>query len=366
MTQLNTHPDFSSWLKLDPYTLGHTIKGRMLTDAMVQLTLWHWNRCEPYRRIMELQRIDINSIKQLEDIPFIPVNLFKELDLLSINTHSIFKTMTSSGTSGQKLSRIFLDRSTAAMQSKVLSRLIVDLLGKKRLPMLVIDSPNALKDRQAFSARGAGILGFSMFGQDVTYALDANMNLDEQGIDTFISRHAGSPIFVFGFTFMIWQYFVQPMLLKKIKFSLNMGILMHGGGWKKIQDQSVTSSLFRSAIHECCGIKRIVNYYGMVEQTGSLFLECQAGHLHAPAYADVIVRDPRNFDVAPFGSKGIIEVMSILPGSYPGHALLTEDEGVLLGEDDCSCGRLGKYFSVLGRLPQAEIRGCSDTHEVNL
>ena len=52
----------------------------------------------------------------------------------------------------------------------------------------------------------------------------------------------------------------------------------------------------------------------------------------------------------------------MLPESYPGHSLLTEDEGVILGEDDCPCGRRGKYFKILGRLPQAEIRGCSDTY----
>nr|WP_282601556.1 hypothetical protein [Pantoea ananatis] len=42
--------------------------------------------------------------------------------------------------------------------------------------------------------------------------------------------------------------------------------------------------------------------------------------------------------------------------------MLTEDVGILLGEDDCSCGRMGKYFQVLGRLKNAEIRGCSDTY----
>jgi len=63
------------------------------------------------------------------------------------------------------------------------------------------------------------------------------------------------------------------------------------------------------------------------------------------------------------GERGLIELVSLLPVSYPGHALLTEDEGVILGEDDCPCGRRGVYFSVLGRLKDAEIRGCSDTYE---
>ena len=58
----------------------------------------------------------------------------------------------------------------------------------------------------------------------------------------------------------------------------------------------------------------------------------------------------------------MIEVLSLLPRSYPGHALLTEDRGRLLGEDDCPCGRKGRYFEVFGRLPKAELRGCSDSH----
>jgi hypothetical protein len=61
------------------------------------------------------------------------------------------------------------------------------------------------------------------------------------------------------------------------------------------------------------------------------------------------------------GETGIIEVVSVLPTSYPGHALLTEDQGVLLGVDDCPCGRRGKYFQFTSRIERAEIRGCGDT-----
>lgn len=358
-----TPPDFSAWLALEPYALEREAKAARLTAAMVELTRWHAARCASYRRILDLQGIDAGAIRCLEDVPCIPVRMFKEFDLLSVDRDEVFKTMTSSGTSGQQVSRIFLDRQTAAMQTKVLSRLMGQLLGKKRLPMLIIDSPGVLKGRQAFSARGAGILGFSLFGQDVTYALDEAMALDLPAIEAFLARHPDTPLFIFGFTFMIWRHFVLPLREQGIRLPLDAGILLHGGGWKKLRDQAVDNAAFRAALHAQAGIGTVVNYYGMVEQTGSLFMECEAGHLHAPVYGDVIVRDPRNFDVAPSGAEGIIEVLSILPRSYPGHALLTEDAGVLLGEDDCPCGRRGKYFHVLGRLAQAEIRGCSDTHE---
>jgi hypothetical protein len=104
----------------------------------------------------------------------------------------------------------------------------------------------------------------------------------------------------------------------------------------------------------------------MVEQVGGVFLECEAGVLHAPSFGDVIARDVRTLEPAAYGQEGVLQVLSALPTSYPGHSLLTEDLGTVLGEDDCSCGRMGKYFSVRGRVARSEIRGCSDTHASSL
>ena len=101
----------------------------------------------------------------------------------------------------------------------------------------------------------------------------------------------------------------------------------------------------------------------MVEQTGSIYMECEYGHFHTSVFSDIIIRRAHDFSPADVGEEGIIQVLSILPKSYPGHSLLTEDKGILLGEDDCPCGRSGKYLKVTGRLEHAEIRGCSDTYD---
>jgi len=100
----------------------------------------------------------------------------------------------------------------------------------------------------------------------------------------------------------------------------------------------------------------------MAEQVGSVFLEGDDGYLYPPNFADIIVRDPLTFREQPVGEPGVIQVLSLLPSSYPGHSILTEDMGVIRGIDDSTCNRSGKYFSVLGRVPQAELRGCSDVH----
>jgi len=355
-------PDFSEWLDFPPYGLNSGEKSILLLGAMRELTKWHAQECFEYRRVLDALKIEPDKLERLEDVPYLPVRLFKDYELLSIPRNEVFKTMSSSGTTGQQVSRIYLDRHTASFQMKVLSRLMGEILGKKRLPMLIIDSPRVLMDRLDFSARSAGILGFSMFGQDVTYALDDSMNLNIDEVEAFIARHCNKPIFIFGFTFMIWQYFILPLRQKNKKINLENGILLHGGGWKKLQDISVNNETFKLSLMSIAQIKKVINYYGMVEQTGSIFMECEAGYLHAPIYADVIVRRPNGFQLSKFSEEGIIEVLSILPRSYPGHALITEDVGIILGEVDCTCGRLGKYFHIKGRLIKTEVRGCSDAY----
>ena len=104
------------------------------------------------------------------------------------------------------------------------------------------------------------------------------------------------------------------------------------------------------------------NYYGMVEQTGSIFMECEHGYFHSSSFSDVIIRDPVDYSLLKEKSQGLIQLLSVIPHSYPGHSLLSEDLGEYLGVDDCACGRKGKYFKVHGRLKSAEIRGCSDTY----
>lgn len=231
--------------------------------------------------------------------------------------------------------------------------------------MLVIDSPSVVKDRAMFSARGAGILGFSIFASEKKYALDENMQLDIDGMKDFLEKHKGKRILLFGFTFMIWQYFYKELRKMPGCIDLSNGILIHGGGWKKLINEAVEPQEFGESLRTVCGLDDVHDYYGMVEQTGCIYMQCECGHLHASIFSDVIIRDMRDFSVCKVGQPGVIQVLSTIPESYPGHSILTEDEGVLLGEDDCPCGRKGKYFKVLGRIKNAEVRGCSDTYERN-
>lgn len=350
-------------LELHPYSIDCGQKKELLTDCLTILTEEHKRNCEPYRKIIELFEVDTGNIKDHYDIPFLPVRIFKDMELCSVPQNEIVKTLTSSGTTGQKVSKIYLDRVTSIRQQKALIRIVSDFTGKSRMPMLIIDSPSVIKNRAMFSARGAGILGFSVFATDRKYALDENMELDLVGIQAFLDKHAGKKILVFGFTYIIWRHFYKELLKSPGIIDLSNAVLIHGGGWKKLLDESVSPQELGQRLRDVCGLADIHDYYGMAEQTGSIYMQCACGHLHASIFSDVIIRRVRDFSIADIGEKGIIQTVSILPKSYPGHSILTEDVGVLLGEDDCPCGRKGRYFKVVGRLKDAEVRGCSDTYE---
>lgn len=355
--------NYNDVLEISPFSLNKEEKSKLFTEYLKELSLKHYQKCENYRKIVDKLNCNLSEIKNYTEIPFLPVRLFKEFDLKSIPTEEVFKTMTSSGTSGQAVSKIYLDKTTAANQQKTLVKIVSDFTGANRMPMLIIDCPSVIKNRNMFSARGAGILGFSIFGADRTYALDDDMNIDIPKIEAFLEKHKGKKILLFGFTFMIWQFFYKKLKELNIKLDLSNGILIHGGGWKKLVNEAVSKEEYKQSLNDVCGIKSVHDYYGMVEQTGCVYMECEYGHLHASIFSDVIIRNPRDFSIAKTGEKGLIQVCSLLPESYPGHSLLTEDEGIILGEDDCPCGRKGKYFTILGRIKNAEIRGCSDTYE---
>ena len=337
------------------FTLPQAAKEEVLLKELSALVDHHRSHSEPYDRILAAN--GYQGASSVADLPWLPVRLFKNLELKSIPDDEVFKVLTSSGTTGE-VSRIYLDKAAAAEQTRRLGATVQTVLGPKRLPMLLVDTKAMLKDRKSFSARGAGVLGMSTFGRDHVWALDNDGHVDLGAIRGFLDKHGDQPFLIFGFTFLVWLHLYE--VARDNGLDLSNGILIHSGGWKKLVEQAVSPEEFRARLAGV-GLTNVHNYYGMVEQIGTVFLEGPSGgSLYCPDFADVIVRDPVTWRELPPGEPGLLEVISTLPTSYPGHILLTEDMGVVHGIDDGDWP--GKRFSVIGRLPRAEARGCSDTY----
>nr|WP_249208903.1 long-chain fatty acid--CoA ligase [Magnetospirillum sulfuroxidans] len=341
-------PDFSQ---------SQAARERWLAPELAALTRHHLTHCPEYGRWVRAMFGPAGDWPRLEDLPWLPVGVFKTHSPISVPETDIVAAVTSSGTGGQP-SRVRLDRATADAQVRALAGIMARLTGGARLPLLILDSEAVLAQGSAYSARAAGILGMMRLGRDAVFALDGEMALRTEAVTAFLRRWGEGPMLVFGFTYMVWAHALPALVAAGLRLSA-AALLVHGGGWKALADQAVDNATFKRRLAEEIGVRRVHSYYGMAEQVGGICLEGEDGFLHPPPFVDILIRDPLTLAPLPPGRPGLIQIMSLLPRSYPGHSLLTEDMGMIETIDTGVWG--GKAFSVLGRLKQAELRGCSDT-----
>ena len=317
-------------------------------------------------------KISVNpdEISSLDNVPWVPVTMFKEFNLATVPQEEIVKILRSSGTTGQQTSKIPLNKITIQNQNKSLSRILAQYLGPKRMTFIVIDHPEINDPTNEFSARTAGVRGLSLYARRTIYLLKKDgdtLTVDPNALDEIKNLDKESPVYLFGFTWIIWSVCIPFFKEHGIRLHLSGGTLFHGGGWKNLQKIAVDKDFFTREIHDILGISlyRIFDFYGMAEQTGIIFPDCEHGFKHVPSCAKIIIRNIQTLKPCGKGERGLIEVMSILPTSYYGQALLTEDTGRIIGWDGCPCGRRGMFFEFLNRVERAEIRGCGDTFRVN-
>ena len=346
------------YLESNPFSLNNHKKNKVFFDIIKSLTKYHYNRSAEYKKILDGDIKNFN-FKNLNEVPFLPTLLFKNNNLKSINLNQIVKTLTSSGTSGNS-SKIFLDKFNATNQTKVLNKIISTVLGKERLPMLIIDEKPNLEDRSKFNARSAAIHGFSIFGRDHTYLLNPDGEIDYDLLNNFLRNFSGKKFFVFGFTSYVFENLFEKLNLKNVKYEFKNAVLIHGGGWKKMENKKISNLLFRKNLFEKLKIKNITNYYGLVEQTGSIFIECErCKSFVSSIFSEVLIRD-KNFNLQKPGNRGLVQLFSVLPTSYPGHSIITEDIGEILPKNKIKCSLDATHFLIHGRSKHSEVRGCSD------
>src|SRR5262245_31341121 len=137
-----------------PFSLKRNEKKSFLLRELNKLTKVHYDRCVEYKNILNAlypkaivktsnffngkRSIDIklSYFNELTQMPFIPIQLFKLLELKSIHDQAVFKVLLSSGTTSKEAAKIFLDKTTALIQSKVLSAIVTSFIGKCRMPMV--------------------------------------------------------------------------------------------------------------------------------------------------------------------------------------------------------------------------------------
>jgi phenylacetate-coenzyme A ligase PaaK-like adenylate-forming protein len=349
------------------YAWKQADKDAHLTPILAEACAAMAGSCPPYARFLERAGPPPASWRAVADVPPLPVSMFKRFALAAVPPEKIVRELQSSSTTGQQPSRVFVDKTTAFRQTRALASVLKDHIGAQRRPFLVLDAPEAVAEGDQLTARGAAIRGIGSFATQTAFAMtktaSGDLAPDFDRIEAFFAQHGQGPVLIFGFTFVVWTRFALEAERRALRVRAPQALLLHSGGWKKLQAESVDKDDFRrrvAAVLGCDG-RGILDFYGMVEQVGTVFVDCEEGHKHAPAFADVVIRRPGSLSPVAVGEAGIIEVVSTLPTSYPGQALITEDQGVLHGVDDCGCGRRGAYFRFTKRIERTELRGCGDT-----
>lgn len=304
-----------------------------LLEKLNELDAWHRNNCREYKNIVD-HTFGQGPYARIEDLPFIHVSAFKEFELRSVPKESLHRTLTSSGTSGMP-SKILIDRADSLDQISSLGKIFASRFGQRRRQMYFVDKTS---EGKPFDARHAATSGFMMLGRPKQLRED----LDQSSIEK-------EPI-IFGMTTDVWAH---RSTLKN--FSSVRPIVIHGGGWKKLETASVTRELFISTLRDLCPNVQVVNYFGMIEQVGTVYFDCVEGCFHEHESASFTIRSP---DTLKQSERGLLHVVSPIPRSYPGHSLLTDDVCELVTA--CKCNAPTRAFRFLHRRKSSPARGCAN------
>lgn len=358
-------------LDAEPFGVPPDEARRRILKELNEEFRYHYERCDLFRRVGDsFGWSPDRPSERLEDLPYLPVQYFKEAGRLLVSApgNASHRLLHSSGTSGRH-STVVLDKETARRQTRALVSALGDFIGKERRKFMICDVSPGAKTAHEISARAAAMTGFLSFARSQVHILKmtgtGSIEIDFPALESFLDELNRDPALVClsGFTFLLYSALLEPLQRAGKSFSLpSEMVIIHIGGWKKLEDQKVDRDTLAVAARDVFGVppEAILDIYGFTEQMGTVYIECRHGRKHAPAFADVLVRDPITLSPIADNEVGLGQFLSTVPHSYPGFSVLTDDLVRVTGRNDCPCGRKGTTFEVLGREDSAEMRGCGD------
>lgn len=347
-----------------PFALEPQAKAAFFASRMAALEAHHRAGCALYDRLVDGWRRHAADAPPAGEV-YLPVTLFKEYDLVSVSAP--VTAVNSSATTGLKSSRVFVDKQTKKRQALSAARILADFIGDCKRPYLVFDTEATVRGAGGMSARAAAILSLSHLASEMLFVLregpDGVLEVDEQALLQAVARIGERPFIAYGFTWILYQS--HRALAERglaLPHAHPESVLLHSGGWKKMTALAVGKPVMNQSVAGIWGLepRRVIDFYGSVEQVGVPYPDCSEGLKHVPYWADVRIRRADDLGECGPGERGLVQLLNGLPLSAPNHNVLTEDLGEIVLEDGCPCGRRGKGFLFHGRAPRAEVRGCSD------
>lgn len=289
-------------------------------------------RCEPYRQYLDLIGVAADEVCEVEQIPFLPIGLFK--------THNIYcgegqpeQIFTSSSTGGSVPSRHLM--ADLSIYERAFRGAFRNLYGDAAewsiyglLPLYLERKGSSLiymVDRLIADAGGHG--GFYLNDYE---RLIADIKADPR------------PKILLGVTYALLD------LAEQFAPDLHDVVVMETGGMKGHREELPKEELHR-ILCNAFNVNAIHSEYGMAELTSQAYSR-GGNRFFAPPWMRIITRDLNDpFRLLPTGQRGGINIID-LGNVYSCAFIQTEDAGRVFEDGS---------FEIAGRIDHSEIRGCN-------
>lgn len=313
-----------------------TIKNKKQFEKIaLQVFKYQYANILVYQQFCDLLGKNIQNVKTILQIPFLPISFFKTHAILASNTKTE-ALFSSSGTTGITTSKHHVadvslyeksyKNGFAAFYGTIENYIVLALLPsylEREGSSLIYMVEDLIKASKSLDS------GFYLHNQD---ALIEKLEILEK---------SGKNILLMGVTYALLD------LIEKKKLQLNHTIVMETGGMKGKRKEMIREELHEK-LCEGFGVKSIHSEYGMTELLSQAY-SLGKGVFECPSWMQVYIRDTEDaLSYVPDGKTGGINVID-LANMHSCSFIATQD----LGKKNPN------GFEVLGRFDHADIRGCN-------
>lgn len=312
-------------------------ENQQFEDLALELFHFQYQKNMLYRQFADLVGKSPHRVKQPEQIPFLPITLFKNHAIRTFSTDEqpelIFR---SSATTGMQRSQHEIRK--AALYEESLIRGFERQFGSPENYCILALLPGYLERQDSSLVYMVHHLMTKSQHPQNGFYLNQQIDLIRK-LKELESQN--QPTLLFGVTFALID------LAEHIDFPFQSTRILETGGmkgrgteWPKPQLHEFLKKAFRT--------EEIISEYGMTELLSQAYA-MQDGLFKCPSWMKIYVRDEYDPTVVRQSGRGALNIID-LANIYSCSFLATEDVGIC--QEDGS-------FQVLGRLEQSEMRGCS-------
>jgi len=296
---------------------------------------FQYEHVEVYRRFCKLLKVNPKKISALEDIPFLPIQFFKNETIIVSGMHPE-KIFSSSGTTGITTSKHCIARLNYYETSFL--KAFQQFYGDAKEYAILALLPSYLERDGSSLVYMVDRLISESDNPDSGFYLN---NIDEL-IETLKTLEAkGQKTILLGVSYALLD------LIEKQKFQLQHTIIMETGGMKGRRKELIKREL-HDILSEGFGVKKIHSEYGMTELLSQAYSQGD-GIYRCPPWMKILTRDTEDALTIITGKTGGLNIID-LANTYSCAFLATQDLGKM---------HTNNTFEVMGRFDNSDIRGCN-------